>query len=118
MKFTIVVLESPYNHQASDTAYHFAEATLASGHEIQGIFFYCDGVYNASSLTDPPTDDRSITKRWSALGARGVDLVVCIAAGKRRGIVNACLADNFRISGLGQLADMVMKSDRSITFGD
>lgn len=118
MKFTVVVLESPYNHQAGDSAYNFIEAALQKGHDIQGVFFYCDGVYNANRLMDPPSDDRNIARRWSALGARGIDLVVCIAAGKRRGIVNENLAENFRISGLGQLADMVMKSDRSITFGD
>lgn len=118
MKFTVVVLESPYNHEAGDSAYNFIEAALQKGHEIQGVFFYCDGVYNANNLMDPPSDDRNIVRRWSTLGARGIDLVVCIAAGKRRGVVNANLAENFRISGLGQLADMVMKSDRSITFGD
>lgn len=118
MKLSILIQEGPYNHQASDTAYHFARAALDKGHEIVGIFFYDDGVHNASSLAEPPQDDRNIAKRWSELGAEGVDLVVCIAAAKRRGICEDNLIDNMRISGLGQLAAMVQQSDRVVTFGD
>ena len=34
MKFGLMVNEGPYTHQASDTAYQFAKAALAKGHEI------------------------------------------------------------------------------------
>jgi len=34
MKFSIQINEGPYQRQASDTAYQFAKATLAAGHEI------------------------------------------------------------------------------------
>ncbi len=118
MKLSVLVLEGPYNHQASDSAYNFIQAALEKGHAIHGVFFYDDGVYNATKLMDPPQDDRHISKRWSELGAKGIDLVVCVAAAKRRGIVNDVLAPNIRISGLGQLASMIDESDRLVTFGD
>ena len=117
MKFGILVLDGPYNHQAGDTAYNFTVAAMAKGHEITGVFFYNDGVLNANKLMEPPTDDRNIVKRWSELGSKGVDIVVCIAAGKRRGIVDANLMPNMRISGLGQLVDLTLNADRVITFG-
>jgi len=117
MKFGILILDGPYQHQASDSAYNFTVAAIARGHEITGIFFYNDGVFNANKLTEPPSDDRNIVKRWSELGAKGIDIVVCIAAGKRRGIVDANLAPGMRISGLGQLVDMTLNADRMITFG-
>ncbi|MDH4262236.1 MAG: sulfurtransferase complex subunit TusD [Spirochaetia bacterium] len=117
MKFGILVLDGPYNHEAGDSAYNFIAAAMNKGHEISGVFFYNDGVLNATKLMDPPTDDRNIVKRWSELGAKGVDIVVCIAAGKRRGIVDSNLAPNIRISGLGQLVDMTLNADRMITFG-
>ena len=119
MKFSILVSEGPYTHQSSDTAYQFAKAVLARGHEIFRIFFYHDGVNNATRLTTPPQDDRNIVNRWSKLAAdHQVDLVVCVAAALRRGIKDEVLAPGFRISGLGQLVDAGIKSDRLVTFGD
>lgn len=117
MKFGILIQDGPYNHEASDSAYNFIAAALEKGHEIVGVFFYNDGVLNATSLMDPPTDDRHISKRWSELGAKGIDIVICIAAAKRRGIADGNIAENTRISGLGQLVDMTIKADRMLTFG-
>lgn len=130
MKFCIVVNEGPYTHQASDSAYQFCLAALEAGHEVMRVFFYQDGVYNASRLATPPRDDRNIGKRWRALTeAHTLDLVACIAAAQRRGIVDEAerhrhgldadnLADGFRIGGLGQLIDGVIDADRTVTFGD
>ncbi|MEM7259720.1 MAG: sulfurtransferase complex subunit TusD [Pseudomonadota bacterium] len=130
MKISILVNEGPYQHQASDSAYQFAVAAIASGHEVPRVFFYHDGVNNGTDLTTPPQDDRHIQKRWSALAAdKGVDLVLCVAACQRRGIVdegerdrnkkNATnVAEGFRISGLGQLIEAGIESDRLVTFGD
>ena len=129
MKFGILVNEGPYTHQASDTAYQFVKAALAKGHEIYRVFFYHDGVNNATRLTVPPQDDRNIVKRWSDLAARHkLDLVVCIAAAQRRGLMdkseakrNGKDADNiapgFRISGLGQLIEAGIQADRLVVFG-
>lgn len=117
MKFTILVHEGPYNHQASDTAYNFTKAAIAKGHVIERIFFYHDGVYNAISTAEPPTDDRNIYNQWSELGKSGIDVVICIAAAKRRGLNNNNIVEGTRISGLGQLADAVLASERLVTFG-
>ncbi len=130
MKFSILINEGPYTHQASDSAYQFAKAVLAKGHEIFRIFFYHDGVNNATRLTTPPQDDRNIVNRWSKLAEENkLDLVVCVAAAQRRGIVDegeakrngkdaTNLAPGFRISGLGQLIEAGIQSDRLVTFGD
>lgn len=125
-----MVSEGPYTHQASDTAYQFAKASLDAGHEIFRVFFYHDGVNNGTRLTTPPQDDRNIVIRWSELAkAHDLDLVVCVAAAQRRGIVDADeakrngkdadnIAEGFRISGLGQLIEAGIKSDRLVEFGD
>ena len=119
MKIGVLVNEGPYNHQAADTAYQFAHAAIAKGHHIQRVFFYNDGVNNASKLTEPPQDDRQIVNRWSKLAEEhGIDLVVCVAAGLRRGLVEENLAPGFRISGLGQLVEAGIESDRLVVFGD
>jgi len=119
MKFGILVNEGPFTHQASDTAYQFTKAALAAGHEVPRVFFYFDGVNNANKLSEPQSDDRNLVKMWGALAAEhGVDLVVCVAAALRRGIKDEILAEGFRISGLGQLIEQSMGTDRSLVFGD
>ena len=130
MKFGIVVTEGPYEHQASDSAYQFTKAALGKGHEIFRVFFYHDGVNNGTRLTTPPQDDRHITNRWSELAEEHkLDLVVCVAAAQRRGIVDEeemkrngkdanNIAPGFRISGLGQLIEAGIQSDRLVFFGD
>ena len=119
MKFAILVNEGPFTHQASDTAYQFAKAALEKGHEVPRVFFYYDGVNNANKFSAPQADDRNVVKLWSELAAeKGVDLVVCVAAGLRRGITDDSLADGFRISGLGQLVEAGMGTDRLMMFGD
>jgi tRNA 2-thiouridine synthesizing protein D len=130
MKFTIQVNEGPYTHEASDTAYQFTKAALEKGHEVFRVFFYHDGVNNATRLTTPPQDDRNVVKRWSELAEQhNLDLVVCVAAAQRRGIADADeskrngkdadnIAPGFRISGLGQLIEGGIQSDRTIVFGD
>jgi len=119
VKIGLLINEGPYNHQAADTAYQFARAALAKGHTVQRVFFYNDGVNNATKLTEPPQDDRHIVNRWSKLAQEhGVDLVVCVAAGLRRGLVEDNLAPGFRISGLGQLVEAGIEADRLVVFGD
>ena len=119
MLFAVTINEGPYQHQASDSAYLFCRAVLEKGHELRRVFFYNDGVNNASSLTEPPLDDRNIVNRWSKLAAdHKIDLVVCVAAALRRGIRDENLAAGFRISGLGQLVEAGIEADRLVTFGD
>jgi tRNA 2-thiouridine synthesizing protein D len=130
MKFAIQINEGPYQHQASDSAYFFTKAALEKGHEVFRVFFYHDGVNNGTRLTTPPQDDRHIVNRWAELAEQhDLDLVVCVAAAQRRGIVDegeaqrngkdaTNIADKFRISGLGQLIEAAIQADRLVVFGD
>lgn len=133
MKFAIQVNEGPYQHQAADSAFQFAKAAIAAGHEIMRVFFYHDGVNNASSFTIPPQDDRNVVNNWASLNIKNdkgePELVVCIAAALRRGILDEPEAAKnnisghnvhpaFRISGLGQLIEAGIQSDRLVVFGD
>lgn len=130
MKFGILVTEGPYQHQASDSAYQFTKAALEKGHEIMRVFFYNDGVNNGTRLMVPPQDDRNLQKNWSELAQKhDLDLVVCVAAAQRRGLLDETeakrhskdannIAEGFRISGLGQLIEMGIQADRVIEFGE
>jgi tRNA 2-thiouridine synthesizing protein D len=130
LKLGILVTEGPYTHQASDTAYQFTKAALEKGHEIFRVFFYNDGVNNGTRLAAPPQDDRNLQKLWSELAEKyQLDLVVCIAAAQRRGILDKDearrhgkdadnIAPGFRISGLGQLVEAGIVAERLVIFGD
>ena len=130
MKLSIQINEGPYTHAASDTAYQFTKAALEKGHEIFRVFFYHDGVNNGTRFTTPPQDDRNLVNLWSELAEKhNLDMVVCVAAAQRRGIVDPDeakrngkdgnnIAPGFRISGLGQLIEAGIQSERLVVFGD
>ncbi len=130
MKFAIQINEGPFTHQAADTAYQFTKAALENGHEIFRVFFYHDGVNNGTMYSVPPQDDRNVQAMWSELAEKyDLDLVVCVAAAQRRGIMDedeskrhgkgaSNIAPKFRISGLGQLIEAGIQADRLLVFGD
>ena len=130
MKISIQVSEGPYNHEASVTAINYVKAAVEAGHDIFRVFFYHDGVNNGTNFATPPQDDMNIQKTWSELAAaHDIDFVVCVAAAQRRGIVDQGemernkkdgmnIMDGFRISGLGQLIEAGIESERLVVFGD
>ena len=83
----------------------------------------------ANSQIAPPQDEANLPKLWAELAKEhSLDLVVCIAAAVKRGVLDqneakryekdaANLADGFELSGLGQLAEAIAISDRVVTFG-
>ena len=115
LNFAIVVSGPAYGTQAASSAYRFAQAVLASGHAIIGVFFYQDGVMNASFLHSPATDEDDLHQLWCQLAIQEqIPLHTCIAAAQRRGILDSVLATEsgkgssnvqapFLLSGLGQI---------------
>jgi len=128
MKFAIA-LYSPAHAPSSRRALLFAQAALAGGHEIVRLFFYQDGVYNASASVVTPQDELDVPRQWRAFVTdHQLDGVVCIAAALRRGVLNEEEAKRYQrdavsagapweLSGLGQLHDAVQDADRLICFG-
>jgi tRNA 2-thiouridine synthesizing protein D len=129
MKFAIVVHGAPYSSEACLSALKFAKAVLASGHSINRVFFYHDGVHTANRLIAPPQDEALVSEQWQELGSgNNIELIACIASCLRRGVLDETEADRydksgsniatgFTISGLGQLIDASINADRIVTFG-
>ena len=129
MKFSIVIQSSPFSQQSTATAYRFAKSLLEQGHELYRVFFYADAVMTANSLIATPQDEQNLSQAWLELGQEhNLDLVVCIAAAVKRGVINegeakryekdaSNLQQGFELSGLGQLAEAIAVSDRVVTFG-
>ena len=127
MKYSIQINSSPYQ-SSSETAYQFIKSALEMGHKVMRVFFYQDGVYHAFRYASSPDDETQVAARWSALaGEYKLDLVVCISAAQRRGLLAANeakrqgkmdndLADGFRIAGLGLWVEAMLEADRFIEF--
>ncbi|KEQ16272.1 sulfurtransferase complex subunit TusD [Endozoicomonas numazuensis] len=130
MKYALAVYGAASTGQSSLTALSFARALLVSGHEVMRVFFYQEGVHNATSLTSPPQDEQNLPEQWQRLIAEhDIDAVVCIAAALRRGVVSvdeaeryelsaSNLREGYELSGLGQLLEAAVEADRLVTFGD
>ncbi len=128
MKYAIQINSSPNYSNNGKTAYHFIKAALEMNHQIFRIFFYQDGIYHAFRHATPSDDEFNITQKWSELAREHqIDLVVCISAAQRRGLLHTDeatrqnkqdndLAEGFRISGLGQLVEATLEADCFMVF--
>lgn len=129
MIYAVQVNASPYAGNAGLNAYQFIQAALIAGHQVLRVFFYQDGIYHAFRYATPPDDERQDFLNWSQLAEQhGIDLVVCISAAQRRGLLHADearrqdkqdddLAAGFRIAGLGQWLEATLHADRCLVFG-
>jgi len=126
--FALHICGAPYSTQAPLSALRFAKAALAAGHSIQRVFLYQDAVLLANALSCPPQDETHLTQAWQSLAQEHqLELVVCVAAALKRGILDAKeatrhgleqhnLASGFILSGLGQLIDSLNQAERTVTF--
>ena len=129
MIFSLLVQESAVGRQSSHAAYRFACALLARGHTLYRVFFFADGVHNSSALNYAASGEADLPALWQQLATEhGVDLVSCVSSAPRRGIVDereaarhalgaASLRQGFELSGLGQLVEASIRSDRVLDFG-
>lgn len=129
MKFALQVCSNPHNQHSAIAAYRFAEALLSRSYRISRVFFYKEGIYHAFRYSSPPQDEINLTALWSELALTyQLDLVVCISAAQRRGLLaideakrqgklDEDVAPGFRIGGLGQLTEALLSADRFIEFG-
>ena len=128
VKLAIAVYGAPTSSEAPYSALRFARAARERGHEVLRVFFYYEAVAIANALVVPPQGERDIGAEWSAFGREhGVELVACIAASLRRGIVDSTeaaryglaahnLREPFMLLGLGQFIEMAANADRIVTF--
>jgi len=128
MIFSLLVQESP-GRASSQAALRFAITLIEEGHTLFRVFFFRDGVFNATRLNCPLTGEPDLPRQWQRLAEdHKVDLVACVSSALRRGIVDSAeaarhkldgtsLRDGIELSGLGQLVEACVRSDRMLTFG-
>ncbi|MEX0963040.1 MAG: sulfurtransferase complex subunit TusD [Pseudohongiellaceae bacterium] len=129
MKFSLVIYAAPYSTESASSALRFAKSVLEQGHELYRVFFFGDGVHNASRLAIVAQDELNLQRQWDELIVdHAIDSVVCVSSALRRGILDQAEADRHdlgqasayessEVAGLGQLIDAAIHSDRVINFG-
>lgn len=127
MRFALLVTAAPHRENAWH-ALQFCKAALARGHAVPRVFFYGDGVAHGNVLLVTPQDESDVARGWRELAAaHEMELVVCVAAALKRGLMDAStatreekpvanLAAGFTVSGLGQLAEALLEADRVVSF--
>ena len=117
MKLSLLIQGDPLSTCALSAALHFAREAVSQGHTLYRVFFYKDAVYLANRFNSAPADETDLQSEWQTFAEdSGTELTVCIAAGQRRGIVEDVIADGFSIGGLGQMIEVMLESDRTVTF--
>jgi len=123
MRFALVVTGPAYGTQQASSALLFAREVIAQGHQLDSVFFYREGVYNANQLTSPASDEVDMVAAWQSLhDAEHVALHICVAAALRRGIADAeqarhlglpasNLQSGFTLIGLGALAESLLTAN-------
>ena len=124
MIFTIAVLGGPQDSQANLHALKFARSVIDTGHKINRIFFYHEGVSVALKAIELASDEFNYGDAWADFSEETkTELAVCVASGNRRGVLDnqtesskTTLARGFELVGLGQLVEAISTSDRYIEF--
>lgn len=130
MSISVLILGAPFDSEACYTAYRYTQAALENHIKIDRVFFYQAAIHTASQLACTPRDEFNLYSAWQELKeSHNLDLVVCIAAAARRGLIDASeakrhnkdshnMSEHFELSGLGQLVEAIALSDKLITFGN
>ena len=128
MNIQINVYASPWNQQSCQDALAFGQSAVASGHKLQRVFFFMDGVYNGLRSQAPATDETDILAQWLSLKQRShCELLLCVAASANRGLLSAeeaarqskdtaTVAEGFELAGLGQWALGYGECDKVVSF--
>ncbi len=112
-------MSTPAHSNLTATAIDLVSTIVNSEHDLVGVFFYQDGVLNASKHTSIPTDEFQSCSKWVTLKQEyNVPLHLCITAAEKRGLTDEKATNNinehFTISGLGELVELTNLCDRVI----
>lgn len=125
MHYTLILTQSPIQHESNLTAQALTTELIAAGDIIDRVFFYQDAVYTGLKHQVPGQGLTASYQGWLDLQLKqSFPLQLCIANSLRRGILDATeaeryskeanLQEGFELSGLGELAEACQQSDRII----
>ena len=114
--FAILLAVSPDSGTLPVRAIQTIKAALSKGHAVF-CFLYQDGVHFAHCLRDVPQGETDLSDALSRLASDpNCDVVTCITAAERRGVLSNHLTENIRVGGLGEWTEQLTTADRVLQF--
>lgn len=116
--FSFVVCAEPYKFEAMDTLINLGEAIIKKGHQILGIFLYASGVYNIKGDINTGASVRNLPERLEKFCKKyDAKLAACSTWISFAGIKPSEFIEGACQEGLGELSDLIARSDKVIFFG-
>ena len=108
----------PYSNQHTDTLIGLVHAAREEGHDVVGVYFYVDGVYNANKQVKPgDPKDRDISQQIEDIVKMGIPVGVCPVCAVYRGLTPENLIPGTKMEGLGFFAELAEDADRVVVLG-
>ncbi|HMF32230.1 MAG TPA: DsrE family protein [Candidatus Lokiarchaeia archaeon] len=117
VKFAFLVCTAPYTFQNADTMYQMVDAALQLGHEVTGVFFFVDGVINASRKIQVDTGVRNLPEKLRHLVEIGIPVAICSVCAQYRGVCEEDLSPGVDFAGLMTFGDITSQADKLVAFG-
>ena len=117
-KFVFFISTEPYKFEAIDSMLKLAEALLAKGHTIRGIFFFGTGVYTIKKEISCGSSVRNIPSKLENFAKENnIPLAGCSTWVSMTGLKEEEFIDNATEEGLGDLSNWSIESEKLIVFG-
>ncbi len=116
-RIAFCVLSGPYTFQATHTLIGLANAALARGHDIAGIFFFVDGVYNVNKRIKVEAGSLDLPAELKLLADKGVKMAVCSACAEYRGISEGDMVPGAEFAGLATFGEFFEAADKVVVLG-
>lgn len=115
MSVTVVVNSSPYGTEGPYNALRLADALRAAGQGVE-LFLMGDGVHTARREQDPRGAHASLESMLIELLRQGVVVTLCGTCCRTRGLDEADLIEGCVSGTIHDLASLVGKSDKLVSF--
>ena len=115
MVATLIVNGSPYGTELPYNALRLAGALLLKEQWVE-LFFLGDGVHTARRGQDPRGAHASLEEMLTELIGKGAVATLCGTCCQARGVTATDVVDGARLGTIHDLADLVARSDRVVSF--
>lgn len=111
---TIMLTRGPYVSEAADMALKTALAARRKGYRVN-LFLYLDGVWSSHIVGEKEYNNPGEWIRSAV--ARGIPVTCCERCTGARDLTEQNIIDGVRITGSYPFMDLLMESDRVLSFG-
>lgn len=113
-KLTIMLIKGPYVSEGAEMALKTALQARRMGYDV-AVFLYLDGAWNShitgeKQYSNPGEWIRSVLQR-------GIPVTCCKRCADARDLTEENMIDGVRITGSYPFMDLLMESDKVISFG-